>query len=277
MPKLPSANSIVGVVPLVDHQRVRHRRVARGAGRPWPPLVPGPAEARLEADGWPADGARRLVDRDPLRARLERVADDAALVVALVGRVARRGVERVGDRADALRQDRRVPRGADVRQDRVRDLEEVVLDADVRRRQRLAARVLVRARRPHEVAAVGVDVVRELDALERVRDPVLVPDLRLGRLARTGERLAGAARARAVVAVEQRADRVVAVEVDAPLEPRAGAAGGLRDRAVVRQVLALDGVLVERRVATVRVDRRDDEDVRACRRTPSSSGPSRSS
>ena len=106
---------------------------------------PGPGEARLEADGRARDRARRRVDRDPLRARLERVGDDAAVVVLLVRRVAGRRVEHVGDRAHALRQDRRVPRGADVRQDRVRDLEEVLLDADVRRRQGLPALGDVRA------------------------------------------------------------------------------------------------------------------------------------
>ena len=71
----------------------------------------------------------------------------------------------------------------------VGDLEEVLLDADVRRRQRHAALRDVRAWRPHEIAAVGVEVDRELDVRERVRDPVLVADLRLGHLRRAGEGL----------------------------------------------------------------------------------------
>ena len=92
-------------------------------------------------------------------------------------------------------------------------------------------------------------------------DPVLVLDLRLGGLRRAREGLARAARARAVVAVEQRADRVVAVEVDAPGVAVADAAGGGGDRAVVLHVLALHAAVVERRVAAVGVDRREDEDV----------------
>ena len=119
----------------------------------------------------------------------------------------------------------------------------------------------VRARRPHEVAAVRVDVVRELDALERVADPVLVLDLGLGGLRDAREHLARAGGAGAGVAVEQRADGVVAVEVDAPGLPVADAAGGGRDRAVALHVLALHAVVVERVVAAVRVGRREDEDV----------------
>ena len=119
----------------------------------------------------------------------------------------------------------------------------------------------VRARRPHEVAAVGVDVVGELDALVRVRDPVLVADLRLGGLERPGERLARAGRARAGEAVEERADRVVAVEVDAPRVAVGHVVARRGRRAVVRQVLALHAVVVERGVAAVRVRDREDEDV----------------
>ena len=62
------------------------------------------------------------------------------------------------------------------------------------------------------------------------------------------------------VAVEGRADAVVAVEVDAPRGPRQRVLEGLR-QAVVDHVAALVVVVVERVVAAVRVDRRDDEDV----------------
>ena len=150
----------------------------------------------------------------------------------------------------------------DVRQDRLGDLEEVLLDADVRRRQRLAVLQLVRARRPHEVAAVRVDVDRELDLREGVRDPQLVLHLGLGAFERAGERVAGAAgRRRAVVAVEDGADGGVAVEVDAPVVAVADVAAGRAGRAVVGHVAALGAEVVERVVAAVRVRRRQDEDV----------------
>ena len=130
-------------------------------------------------------------------------------------------------------------------------------------RQRDPARHLVRPRRPHEVAAVRVDVHRELDVRERVHDPVLVADLGLGLLERAREHVARAGRVGAVVAVEQRADGVVAVEVDADRvavgrRPPVTAAGG---RAVVDHVAALGLEVVQRVVPAVRVDRGDDEDV----------------
>ena len=124
-----------------------------------------------------------------------------------------------------------------------------------------ASRHHVGARRPHEVAAEGVDVVRELDVRERVHDPLLVLDLRLGVLARAVVDVAGAARRRAEVAVERRVLAVVAVEVDAP-----GVAGGrVADAegrgAVVGHVAALGGEVVHRVVAAIRVDVRHDEDL----------------
>jgi hypothetical protein len=124
-------------------------------------------------------------------ARLEAVRDHAALVPVLVGAVAGRRVEDVRDRTRALRQDRRAPYLLDPVEDPVAGLEEVLLDADVRVDEITFVAVRqVRTRRPHEVAAEAVDVVRELDVLERVRDPELVLDLRFGRLGRARVRVA---------------------------------------------------------------------------------------
>ena len=106
-------------------------------------LAPGVArrEGREEADVLQRQLTRR-VERHPLSARLERVGDDAPAVVLVVGRVAGRGVQHVCDRARAAGQDHRVTRLLDARQDPVGDIEEVALDADVRRRQRDPARDL---------------------------------------------------------------------------------------------------------------------------------------
>ena len=73
------------------------------------------------------------------------------------------------------------------------------------------------------------------------------------------ERVADAARRRAVVAVEAGPDAVVAVEVHAP--GVAAARIGVRVRAVVGHVPALGREVVERVVRAVRVVRRDQEDV----------------
>ena len=83
--------------------------------------------------------------------------------------------------------------------------------------------------------------------------------LGLGQLGRALERVADAARRRAVVAVEARPDAVVAVQVDAP--GVAPARIGVRVRAVVRHVPPLRGEVVEAVVRAVRVVRRDQEDV----------------
>ena len=118
----------------------------------------------------------------------------------------------------------------------------------------------VGARRPHEVAAVGVDVVGELDVRERVRDPLLVLDLRLGVLRRAGVRRRWCSSSTRRSSRRTASTRVVAVEVDAP-----GVAGGrvgvARDGAVVGHVLALRVEVVHRVVAAVRVDVRQDEDL----------------
>ena len=66
---------------------------------------------------------------------------------------------------------------------------------------------------------------------------------------------------RARVAVEQRADGAVAVEVDAPVVAVADVAARLAEHAVVRHVAALGAEVVERVVTAVRVHRRQDEDV----------------
>ena len=108
-----------------------------------------------------------------------------------------------------------------------------------------------------------VDVDRELDVRERVHDPVLVADLRLGLLERAREDVARAARVGAVVAVEERADGVVPVQVDTERVPvrRRRAVAGARGRAVAGHVAALGLEVVQRVVPAVGVDRRHDEDV----------------
>ena len=171
-------------------------------------------------------------------------------------------------------------------QDPVAGREEVLLHADVGvHRRALAAVGQVGARRPHEVAAEAVDVVGELDVVERVGDPQLVADLGLGGLGRPGEHIARARVRRADVAVEERRERVVAVEVDAPGVARARVVGGVRrtglrvdprgpevrgglvvallaaDDAVVGEVAPLEVEVVDRVVRAVGVRRRQDEDV----------------
>ena len=196
------------VVTLVDQRAVRRAGALAAAGA-------DRAEARLEAD-LRLDRARGQVQH-AVGARLERVGDDALAVPAVVGGVAGGGVEHVGDRAGALREDRGAANVLDPPEDLLTGLEEVLLDADVRGRGGGAEPVvLVGARRPHEVPTVGVDVVHELDVRERVRDPLLVAGLGLGVLARAGVEVARALGRRAEVAVEQRVLAAVAVHVDAP-------------------------------------------------------------
>ena len=190
-------------------------------------------------------------------------------------------------------QDHRVPDLLDPVEDLVAGLEEVLLDADVRvHRFALAAVRQVGAGRPHEVAAEAVDVVRELDVVERVRDPELVPDLRLGSLRRARVDVADAAVGRADVAVEDRRKRVVAVQVDAPRVARRGVEGRVRRRAVRAasaasrssprmgcrsprrrrrsgwSCCAAAGEVVRRVVRAVRVRRRKDEDVEVVDEVP---------
>ena len=153
---------------------------------------------------------------------------------------------------------------------------------------------------PHEVAAEAVDVVRELDVVERVRDPELVLDLRLGGLGGAGENVARARVRRADVSVEDRPERVVAVQIDAPRVPRGrirvaygapvpgltlGRPEVRRERvvgllaahdAVVRQVAPLHVEVVHRVVRAVRVRRRQDEDVEVVDKLSSSADGSRS-
>ena len=74
----------------------------------------------------------------------------------------------------------------------------------------------VRARLPEQLAAVGVHGHHELDVAVVLDEPDRVLGLGLGQLGRALERVADAARRRAVVAVEARPDAVVAVEVHAP-------------------------------------------------------------
>ena len=113
--------------------------------------------------------------------------------------------------------ERRVADLLDPVQDLVARREEVLLDADVGVIEvALVAVRQVSGRRPHEVTAEAVDVVRELDVVERVGDPELVLDLRLRRLPRARVDLAGARVRRADVAVEDRPHGVVAVHVGAP-------------------------------------------------------------
>ena len=142
-------------------------------------------------------------------------------------------------------------------------LVEEVQRAVRRVRQRLALR-RVGAGRPHEVAAGRVDVVRELDVLERVLDPDLVPGLGLGELEQAGGVAAGAARARrALEAVEDRADGEVAVDVDAV----AVAVGRVAEVLGARRVRSSRGPCwcgaASRRSSghAVAVDLREDEDV----------------
>ena len=233
------------------------------------------------------DAERRRLLREAVGTGLERVRDHAAVVPVLVGTVAGRRVEDVRDRPRPLREDDRVPELLDPVQDPVTCLEEVLLDADVRVHGRaLTAVRQVRARRPHEVAAEAVDVVREPDVLERVRDPELVLDLRLGGLGRPGERFAGAVDRRTDVAVDERPERVVAVHVRAPGVPGGGVVERLGDpsweqvrprRPEIRRVrvvglepadhapvghrLPLAVEVVDRVVPAVRVRGREDEDV----------------
>ena len=194
-----------------------------GPSKPTRMLLPATSPVVLETRMPVAPSARGLVQGrlEAVRTRLERVRDDAAVVPVLVGRVTRRRVEDVRDRPGPLREDDRPAVLLDAVQDRVRRSEEVALDPDVRvDGVALAAVGEVRARRPHEVAAERVDVVRELDVVERVRDPELVLDLGLAPLAGARVRVVVAEVVRTDVgAVEDRPERVVAVQVDTPGVP----------------------------------------------------------
>ena len=175
----------------------------------------------------------------------------------------------------------------DAVEDPVAGGEEVLLDADVRvHRVALVAVRQVRARRPHEVAAEAVDVVRELDVRERVRDPELVLDLGLGRL-RTGPRTRRWCTSTTRRCSRRRSSPTVLLRFrSTPHRLReAGSVltygtplSGLRPRrpevgrervvgllaaldAVVRQVAPLHVEVVHRVVGAVRVRRRQDEDV----------------
>ena len=155
-----------------------------------------------------------------------------------------------------------VPRESLMRlEDLLAGLEEVLLDADVRRRRgRAVAVVLVGARRPHEVPAVGVDVVHELDVRERVHDPRLVARLRLGVLARPSVGLVRAVGGRAGVPVEESSTRRCCGSCRRPSRRARGRVGVARHRAVVDgSVLRWTLLVVHRVVRAVRVGVRRDE------------------
>jgi hypothetical protein len=111
----------------VDHRRDNANFLVRGPRVDLDPVTrveavpircPDPGGSGLGRDG------ERSVDEE-VGARLEAVGDHVALVPVLVGAVSGRGVEDVGDRSGALREDRRAPLLLDPVQDPVAGGEEI--------------------------------------------------------------------------------------------------------------------------------------------------------